>query len=288
MNHQHYTTFCGMLLTTLVFWIAGAASVKADLNIYCIRSIEWLVDNSEVIAVVRESEDDERDEPTVLRTLKGDVSRIKWPLKKSPHDGLSYYGPPSDGPVRLVFVRGTSELLGGVKLGRWRYSRDAGKIYDVWYGVTQYGDLLLTESDMFRAIDAQLRVGPSQPIERKKDSLFYERSGIEAPRTFPLEDVNETYVLIVPFNVARRDHYLSVLRTGDAAERIHAIHELSQLIDQKSLDAIREATRCGNVMPAYEFRWSDRSVHELTANDVRRTVNAVLQGENARHARTTR
>jgi hypothetical protein len=134
---------------------------KADLNQHCIRTTEWLVDNSTVIAVVREPHHGAGGKSTVLRTLKGDATQIVWPLKESPFDGYDYYGPPSHGPVRLVFVRETSELLAGVKLGRGQVHEP--RIHDVLYGVTQYGQLLLTESDLFAAIAAQLRCPPPWP-----------------------------------------------------------------------------------------------------------------------------
>ena len=261
-------------LGALVIWIAGTGSLKADLYQSCIRTVEWLVDNSDVIAVTRKSPDAEGDEPTVLRTLKGDAARIKRPLERPRLEGCTYYEPPTDGPVRLIFVRGRSELLGSVKLGRERL--EGTKVYDILYGVTQYGSLLVTQSDLFDAIDVRLRSGPGRAIARKEDSPHFKRSGIEAPRSFPLEDSDDTYVLIVPFTVARRDHYIEELKSGDAEERLHAIYELYQLVDTKALSAIRDATTCRNVEPTYDFTWSSRTVRVLRTQHVRKAARIAM------------
>lgn len=254
------------VLVAMAGWTAIVNVGRADISQFCLRSTEWLVDNSDIIAVVREPGKGKGDQHTVLRTLKGDADRIVWPLKGSRFDGYEYYEPPSNGVVRIVFVRGSSELLQAVSLGR--YHMNAPAIREVLYGVTEYGQLLLTESDLFRTIDARLRSPPAQPVFRKKNSRHYDRSGIEASSDFPLGCADEEYVLIVSFTVARRDHYIKVLESGDAAERIHAISELSQLIDEAARNAIRKASVANDVPVAYQWN-SEHAVRVLTGAEVR-------------------
>ena len=261
----------------VIICAACPVSSRADLYQSCIRTVEWLVDNSDIIVVVRDTPDAAGKNPTVIRTLKGDASKLKWPLKKAPVGGYTYYGPPSGGTVRLIYVRGTSELLQSVKLGRKRPS--AAKVHDLLYGVTQYGKLLLNQSDLFSAITTQLKARRATPVARKKDSPHFKRSGIEASPNFPLEQSDDTYVLIVSFTTARRDHFIKQLKTGDAVERLHAIHELSQLIDAKAKRAIKDAATCKNVTPSYKFTWAGEVVKELTAEDVRKKARRVLAGK---------
>ena len=119
---------------------------------------------------------------------------------------------------------------------------------------------------------------PSQPVPRRKDSMyFYRHPGIEASHKFPFETSEETFLLIVDFTVARRDHYLAQLRQGDCAQRVHAIHELSHFDDPKALAAIEAATKPSSVEPSYVFKWSDRRVHSQTGDVVRSAATAALK-----------
>jgi len=249
----------------------------ADLNQYMIRTTEWLVDHSSVICLVEYSNDPSVASPKLLRTLKGTPEEIEWPLKKADFDGYFYYGPPARGAVRLLFVGGENELLQAVDLGRSQI--ESPRLHDVFYGVDRYGNLHLTESSLIDGIRDRLNALPSPPVARRRDSTHFDRSGIEAPASFPFECGDETFVLVVDFTVARRDHYLAELQSGDCPERLHAIKELSQLEDPKATAAIEAAakTKASSVLPSHVFRWSDRRVHSQAEETVRSAAEAALK-----------
>lgn len=74
------------LRTAVVLTLFGGwnSALFGDLNTYRIKTVEWLVDNSDVIAIVRDSVDAAAARPDVLATLKGNADRIKWPLANPP------------------------------------------------------------------------------------------------------------------------------------------------------------------------------------------------------------
>jgi hypothetical protein len=132
----------------------------------------------------------------------------------------------------------------------------------------------MTESQLYDALDVRLMSKPSPPIALKSSAphRYREHRGFDAvvaPVDFPLEAEDLTYVLIVSFTAARRDHYIRILRTGDAAERMHAIKELSVLDDPVAEQAIREAVTCENVTPTYEYSWDKRAPVAITSKDIR-------------------
>lgn len=263
----------GRLLLCLVTFLIGMPAAKADLYQFHVRTTEYLVDTSDVIAIVRFASDDrnEAKPPTVVETLKGDVARVRWPLKPS---DITYalYAPPADGTLRLVFIRGESELLQMVKLGRSPIITP--KLHERFYGVDQFGRLHTTQSQLLKAVRAHLKAKPSRPVRRKRDSVHFETSGINAADDFPFECGDETFVLIVPFTETMRDHYIKQLVEGDAAERLYAIRRLSELEDEKAEAAIRVAAKVADVNPSYRFSWTDRTVHQITAKEVRAAAQA--------------
>ncbi len=273
---QDWTTISPIVKGTLAAFVVGcvaAGPIQADLYQYLVPTVEWLVDNSDVIAVVRDSKDGKKSPPNVLRTLKGAPATIKWPPKKVDY-GPQVYLPPDDGTVRLIFVQGTSKLLCVVKLGRVLPKRQ--EIRDRYYGTTEHGRLLLTESELYEAIDARLKSEPSPPVARRPEALHHRVSGVIAPSSYPLESEDLTYVLIVSFTVARRDHYIEKLRTGTAAERTHAIKELYQLHDPVAEQAIREAVNCKDVTPTFEYSGRLRAPVAISTEDIHRRAERAL------------
>lgn len=263
------------LLLAIAAWTstaATAATADADLYQYYILTAEWLVDNSDLIVVVRGGEE-ATTRGEVVRTIKGNPQDLHWPLKPLDWGGYSEYAPPADGPLRLLFVRGSSELLGAVQLHRQTIGTPT--IHETLYGVTHHGKLLLSESDLMQAIAARQQARRPPPVSRKSESTHFRRSGIDAAHDFPLECGDETFVLVVTFDTARRDHYIKQLETGDAARRIHAIRELSQLNDAQARQAIEAATRCEDVAPSHFYRWDTSA--QATEN-VRKAAQQALGG----------
>lgn len=260
------------LVAVLGFCPLNAA--RGDLNQYMLRTTEWLVDHSQVICVVEFEGEDSDSVARVLRTIKGNAEAVQWPLKRMDHDGYPYFGPPPHGLVRLLFIGENNELWQSVQLGR--SPLESPTLSEAFYGVGQYGQVYLTESSLVDAIGAQLRAARSRPVTRRRTSTHFERSGIEAPQSFPFENGGETFVLIVDFNERRRDYFLTQLTEGDCAERVHAIKELSQLHDTQAMTAIRAATAATDVEPSHAFSWSDRSVHSQADEVVRAAARDAL------------
>ena len=63
---------------------------------------------------------------------------------------------------------------------------------------------------------------------------------------FPLNNDDEVYYLVVPYDTSRRDHFQTQLLTGDAAEKLYAIRELSIFDDETAMQAIEKAAECRN------------------------------------------
>lgn len=78
---------------------------------------------------------------------------------------------------------------------------------------------------------------------------------------------NDTYQLVVPFDTNRRDHYIAVLQSGDAAARIMAIRQLAYFNDDLAKRAITEAINATNVTPAFEAGvWKSSSPEPVLLN----------------------
>ena len=242
-----------LLLPLALMCLCPARAAQCDLNQYMVRTTEWLVDHSSVICVARFGDKEQESTDEVLASIKGDTSTLKWPLKKPPFDGYLYYGPRTGGTVRLLFIGDNQELLQSVELGK--HPVDSPTLHDVFYGVDQYGNVHLTESSLMGSIRQQMKARPSKVVTRRKTSPHFDRSGIEAPPDFPFENGGETFVLVVDFTEKRRDHFMEQLKTGDCAERLHAIKELSQLDDSKAYAAIEAATQTSGTSPSYSFDW---------------------------------
>ncbi len=261
------TTFlCGI-------WIlfGNTTGAFADLNQYRLRTVEWLVDNADVIAAFRVSPSDP---PKLLHTYKGDPARIEYPLKPSEFDGYYYFKRPAEGPIRLYFIRGTSELLEEIEIGR-QVPTDPPKLMDVYYGATQFGKVLLSERMLLQTMSTRLAAKPTPIIDCNTWVAHARKSGVNAPPDFALESGGETYVLIVPFTSERRDHFLNMLKNGKAREKIRAIWGLHYFDDPACVQAITEATRLTSVEPTYLFTPEGRN--EIGREHVIRAAKEALK-----------
>jgi hypothetical protein len=106
-----------------------------------VYSVEWLVDESNAIVVCQYENESDEVVAKIIRTLKGDAESIRWPLNKLAVHKETLL-PSSKGRVRLLFIRGNSELLQMVELGRG-YTQEPS-IRKAFLGISQYGQLYLT------------------------------------------------------------------------------------------------------------------------------------------------
>lgn len=255
------------------------AQYSIDLDRATLFSIEWLVDESSVIAVAKfpveqaesgRAESSAASKPELLRTIKGNFGDLKWPLVMPQEIVLGQHaGPPVGGRIRLLFVRGTSELLQSVKLGRG-YD-DPPKLWDKWYGITQFGEMLLTESSLYRAVNGRLQA--------KRDAAPNARVYVDISHDMSVQVYSDRLWLRVPAGLERRDHYLKLLKTGDAAEKVYSIRVLAKMNDAQASDAIRNAFNCDYATPVYYDQgigggaWPE----ELNSESVRKAAGDALK-----------
>lgn len=294
------------VLPLMVWLFAAMASgnANADLDSRIMYSIEWLVDESDTIVIVRDSRDFASGNPEVIKCLKGDAASIQWPLTAMTTRWPDYKNciPPSTGPVRLLFIRESSLLLQSVSLGRQRAIPAIGwteffthheavplaGIHSTLYGVTQFGDLLLTESSLHAAIEARLKQKRTPVKVRANLYSAYELDSVDlgmkesekfacssTPSQFPLEHNNEIFSIVVPSDTIRRDHYLEQLKSGGVIEKIFAVHQLASMMDPPAHAALRVASQSDEV----EFGYGgDRSTTEIGEwNSVRMAATTELQ-----------
>jgi hypothetical protein len=288
---------CFLVLGFLIWF--NATTAQGQEKQLGMMSIEWLVDESDVIAIVLEKQTTA--EQKVLKTIKGSSESVDWHnLRIANRAG--FVAPPSQitrnlnhqERVRLMFVRGREELLQAVSLERSESIASVKQTthpdYKPYprlgfetklYGVTQFGELLLTEAKLFRAIEDRIKIAhqaiPLRPSCGKhlgSDGILPARS---APDSFPLNNDDETYYLVVPYDASRLDYFLSLLSKGDAAEKLYAIRELAIFDDTSATNAIERAANCIEAREVFHFKKSSGEVVALTTADVRAAADAELQ-----------
>lgn len=294
--------FCRCVLVILLLNCPEATQAQGQEKQYAMMSVEWLVDQSDVIAVVREHQNP--NEHTVLKTIKGQSESVDWSSIR-PQNRAEFLDPPSeiswfrnhDEKVRLLFVRvvrGQGELLQSVSVERGgslgTVSKSTHPDYRPYprlgfetklYGVTQFGELLLTEAQLLRAIGKRMNEAceplPLRPGCGKHPGGEGVLPARYAPEQFPLNNDDEVYYLIVPYDTSRRDYFLTQLQNGDAAEKLYAIGELAIFSDESAAKAIEDAAECKEAREVFRFEKSSGDVVALTAADVREAASAELQ-----------
>lgn len=262
-------------LLIMVLYCSMTSPTFGDLNQYMVRTTEWLVEHSSLVCVA-EFEDAKSDVVRqVLYTFKGDSKALKAPLKKPAFDGYHYFAPQANGLVRVLFIGDDQTLWQSV--GLTKSLLDTPTLYDVFYGVNQFGNIHLTESALLTAIRAQINAEPTKPVRRYEGSTHSKRSGINAPAEFPFECSDETFVLVVDFTERRRDYYLQHLKEGNFAERLHALHELSQLDDPLAKAAIEAATKASNIDPYFSFAFDNRPASEQRQELIRSIARRAME-----------
>lgn len=303
-NRQLFLSFvykfsrsCSLAVGILI--VLGASASHGEEREYGMLSIEWLVDESDVIAVVRVKQSPK--EYTVLRTIKGKPESIDWSVVRF-EKRVGFFEPPSLGSfreddgerARLLFVRGKGELLQSVSLERSDFIESVNKtthpdykpyprlgVETKLYGVNQFGELLLSESKLFRAIEDRMKTVCEPVLLRAGVGKYLggegELSARYADDSFPLNNDDEIYYLVVPYDTGRRDYFLSQLLNGDAAEKLYAIRELAVLKDEVAWKAIEQAATCNEAAEVFHFDKNSGEVVAWTAADVRVAAQAELK-----------
>lgn len=258
-----------------------ASPVHADLTIYKMYSIEWLVDTCDHIAIVRFESDQGFTGPQIVKTFKGDPQTFRWPMAPV-EDETTYIMSQATGKLRLLFVRGQSALVQSIKLARYRDIKSPS-VPGAMYGVDQYGELLLSESALYRCIEQRLASSKTHSVARVHQdgsSLSIDKYPIvfgATPWTFPLQNTDEMYSLRVPSDEDRRDHFLELLKQGDAVEKIFAIEELSKMKDANAHAAVRAATKCEHATTIYHNSVVGQEVDQWNVQSVRDAAIRAVQ-----------
>lgn len=277
MCKNHYRSIARLFLVAFIASLTLAPPASADLEGRGIYSIEWLVDNSDVVAVVQYSEEGNLDQPTIIRALKGKDKTLGLPLKYPNFDGNDFRSSSRNGLASLIFVRGSSEVLQEIGLARPIPEGYTPELKDIYYGVTQYGELLVTQSALLKAVEDRIQSGPGELLPARNERKDGEKFSVWRPHDFPLTTGEVDYWIFVSLTVERRDHYIEMLETGDATERIFAIDALMDFDDEKALQAIRNATQCSDVAPSYVAHRGYGALKTLTTEDVRARATKALE-----------
>lgn len=215
-------------------------------------SVEWLVDESNVIVIVEYADDVTDTKPKILRTLKGQHDLIQWPLTKVIRR-TDVVQPDSAGRIRLLFIRGSDELLQSVQLSRG-YTREPS-IREAFLGVSQFGTLFLSETDFLRAVQRRVR-GPRTATVARYRNIQEIKPGdgwIASPSEFPLQTGEDYFSIVVPSDEERRDYFLQQLEEGNVQEKTTALYELASFKDQRATEAIVKAMKCEHAEAAHTF-----------------------------------
>lgn len=280
-------TFLSLFAWLVLAFISERA--MADLDTRMMYSVEWLVDESDTIVIVRDAQNPEQDHPKVIKCLKGKVDSIVWPLSPLLTRWPDYKNcvPPAAGPVRLLFIRKSSLLLQSVSLGRKKTVPAIGwnefftqhdpipiaGIHSTLYGVTQYGELLLTESSLYGAIEDRIKLSRNPIQVRTHSYAINEQNSLEAdlkesdkfaysttPNQFPLNHTDEIYSIIVPSDTHRRDYYVNLLRNGSTFDKIYAVNELAVMMDPLAQAAVRTAMQSDEIGLRYGEEQSTQEI----------------------------
>lgn len=271
-----YRTGVRPLLIALAGCVSLASQAVADLEGRHIGSIEWLVDNSDVVAIVKYPQEGNQGPPTVVRALKGDTERLDTPLEYPP-GSPTFTSFSSNGSASLIFVQGSSKLLAEIAIARPTPEGYSPEVEDIYYGVTQYEEVLLTQSAFLRAVASRIQSGPGQLLPSKHKHHKDERHFPLRPKQgFPIGAAEVDYTILVSLSVELRDHFIEVLRTGDASDRIHAIDVLVAFDDEAAVQAIRDATQCRDVLASYVYNLGNGSLDVLTTEDVKARARHAL------------
>ncbi len=215
-------------------------------------SVEWLVDESNVILVAEYADEETDTNPKVLRTLKGQQEAVQWPLTKAIRRADALL-PDSAGRFRLLFIRGNAELLQSVKLNRG-YTQEPS-IREAFLGISQFGTLFLSETDFLRAIKQRIRGPRTAPVARYRNiyEIKPEEGWITSTSEFPLETGEDYFSIMVPSDEERRDYFLQQLEEGNVQEKTTALYELASFKDERSAEAIVKAMKCDYAESVHTF-----------------------------------
>ena len=223
----------------------------ADVDSYCVYSLEWLVDASQsvqLVSVVRGEDSKTVQIKRVERILKG--------TRETPGlaaDDLSD-AVRSGGEQRvLLFLRTvpkktTSELLYVIPLGAWKVpTKTAERAAAFRAAIPEgFGRPRTTGSDRCVAIDrtGRVLVDPGEVIRviEKRAQEHPKRvndAGFLAPRGEELEDQNSVYFVFAPFDPVEREVFLKHLRSPSGLDRAKAADSLAHYPDAGVIAALK-------------------------------------------------
>jgi hypothetical protein len=264
----------------------GVVSSGKDLEYRHLRSVEWLVDNSDTI-VIAKYKDDGDESAEIIHVFKGESATIAFPLSLHQSGSTKVLSPSSNGLNRVLFIRGRSQLLGQVDILRVSTNQPVGWAYKMVYGVTQFGDAILTEGELFTAIQKRIE-NPAEGKELGNLRTAFRHEGelkgafVGGPPGFFLNHDDWSFMLEVPYNEERRDHFVDLaLEATHPQDVIWAIDELRYFNDGgKAKETIEKIAKdkSRTLIPVISWETSKPT----TLLDVRQYAWRALHGSNAK------
>lgn len=255
---------------------------RADVEYRCIRSIEWLIDNSDVIVIARYKSADD-DSPEIVHSFKGKEADVLFPLARFETWEIKTLDPSSNGLNRVLFIRGNSQLLSQIDIVRSSKNQPIGWAYKMVYGITQYGNAIMTEGELFTAIQNRVSKPPkSKDLGSLRTAFLHESdlpgAFVGGPPGFFLNHDDWWFFVEVPFNEERRNYFLELAKSSvHPREIIWAIDELRYFEDDGTAkSAIEEIVkdRSRKLVPAFRSGKSDT----ITLLNVREHAWKALHG----------
>jgi hypothetical protein len=243
--------WCFMGVLGLLLAVPGRAA--ADVDSYCVYSLEWLVDASESVQLVTVRRGEGKPAVRIQRveqTLKG--------AKDAPgleNVDLSEAVRTAGEQRVLLFLRTSpqktsSELLCVIPLNKWKVPEKAVERATAYREAIPegFGRPRTTGSDRCVAIDrtGRVLVDPDEVIrviERraKEHPKRIDEAGFLAPRGQELEDQNSAYFVMAPFDPIEEEAFLKQLHSPSGLERAKAADYLGHYPRARVIAALKQS-----------------------------------------------
>jgi hypothetical protein len=239
--------------------LATENRAAADVDSYCVHSLEWLVDASQsvLMASVRREKDPGTDAWTVRVKLVERVLKAAGDAREPAAADLSAAVRAAGEHRVLLFLRpaagkATPEVLYVVYLSEWTLPAEPAALAaalreaipegfdrpqmtnsDRCVAIDRTGRVLVDPDEVIRGVENRARQHP----KRVTDAGFW------AARGDALEDPNSVYFVRAPYDADERATFLKQLRSPDGLERAAAADHLGHYSDAEVVAALKACLR---------------------------------------------
>jgi hypothetical protein len=244
------------LVCVLGFSLAVPDRAAADVDSYCVYSLEWLVDASQSVQLVTVVRGDDPGTGGPTARVKR-VERVLKAAGETPEPAAADLSAAvrAAGEHRvLLFLRPapkkpTPEVLSVIPLDTWRVPVNPAERAAAFRGAIPegFGRPRMTGSERCVAIDrtGRVLVDPNEVIrviERRarEHPKRVTDAGFLAPRGEELEDQNSIYFVLAPFDPDEREVFLKQLRSPSGIDRATAAGCLAHYPDAAVIAALKD------------------------------------------------